>query len=86
MREKEQGSARKTKLGLPKVAEDIQKLVLRLHEETGDGYTLLGGLLKRLGYNISRLTIRNILNDASHDPSPEEMPIPGMPYCSVMPM
>ena len=37
VREKEQGSARKTKVGCPKVAEDIQKLVLRLHEETGDG-------------------------------------------------
>ncbi|WP_339748117.1 hypothetical protein [uncultured Rubinisphaera sp.] len=46
VRVKEQGSTRKTKVGRPKVAEDIQKLVLRLHEETGDGYTLLEGRLK----------------------------------------
>ena len=53
VREKEQGSTKKTIVDRPKVAEDIQKLVLRLHEETGDGYTLLEGRLKRLGYNIS---------------------------------
>jgi len=70
VREKEQGSTKKTNVGRPKVAEDIQKLVLRLHEETGDGYTLLEGRLKRLGYNISRSTIRNILKAAGHDPQP----------------
>lgn len=63
IREAEQGSARKKSRspGRPGTEEDLHQLIVQMHEGTRDGHTLLEGRLKRLGYQVFRTTIHNVL-------------------------
>ncbi len=58
------------KTGRRQVPEPIQRLVLRIAEETGAGYTKIRGELKKLGIRISRKTIKNILKRNGMTPDP----------------
>lgn len=49
------------KPGRPKSPEQVRRLVLRLANETGWGYTRILGELKKLGVKVSRSTVVNIL-------------------------
>lgn len=70
---KRKKSARKP--GRPRTPEDIRKLVVRIANENGWGYSRILGELKKLGIrNVSRTTVINILRDAGLDPGPKRGP------------
>jgi putative transposase len=48
--------------------------MLRIAKETGHGYTRILGELKRLGVNITRQTVKNILHEAGLEPGPNRGP------------
>src|SRR6266850_738873 len=66
------GSKRRTHLGRPPVAEEIEQLVMRMAEENPSwGYRRLQGALANLGHPIDKLTVRNILRRHHMDPAPQ---------------
>ena len=70
--EKKPTSQAEGKPGRPKTDEDIRKLVLRLANENGWGYTRILGELTKLGHRaICRSTVVNILKEAGLDPGPK---------------
>jgi len=65
----------KKRMGRPKTPEAIRKLVLKIAQETGWGYTRVLGELRKLGYTkISRQTVVNILKREGFDPWPKRGP------------
>jgi len=58
------------KPGRPKTAEGIPELIVRISTETGWGYTKIGQAVKRLGHNVSRQTVKNVLLAAGLGPDP----------------
>ncbi len=66
------GSKRRTHLGRPPVAEEIEQLVMRMAEENPSwGYRRLQGALANLGHAIDKLTVRNILRRHHLEPAPQ---------------
>src|SRR5919108_2273022 len=66
------GSQQRRALGRPRVAEEIEQLVIRMAEEnTTWGYRRIQGALANVGYPIDRITVRNILRRHHLDPAPQ---------------
>src|SRR5216684_5244316 len=56
------GSTQRQQLGRPRVAEEVEQLVIRMAEENPTwGYRRIQGALANLGDTIDTLTVRNIL-------------------------
>jgi transposase InsO family protein len=65
-------SARRKSPGRPKVAEEIEELVLRMAKENPSwGYDRIQGALANLGHDISDTTVGNILKANGIEPAPE---------------
>jgi putative transposase len=66
------GSKHRTQLGRPRVAEEIEQLVVRMAEENPPwGYRRIQGALANLGHRIDKLTVRNILRRHHLEPAPQ---------------
>src|ERR671933_904001 len=66
------GSTHHRQLGRPRVAEEIEQLVVRMAEENASwGYRRIQGALANLGYRIDKLTVRNILRRHHLEPAPQ---------------
>jgi putative transposase len=59
------------KPGRPRTPEDIRALVIRIAHETGWGYSRIRGEMRRLGFPLSRQTVKNILVEHGIDPGPK---------------
>lgn len=65
-------TGRGQKPGRPRVATEIEHLVVRMAEENVSwGYRRLQGALSNLGYSIDKITVRNILRRHHIDPAPQ---------------
>ena len=67
-------SKSENKLGRPLTDESIADTIIRIRKETGWGYTKIVQALRRLGYRISRQTVKNILVEAGVGPDPSDHP------------
>src|SRR5256712_4521899 len=66
------GSTQRQQLGRPRVAEEVEQLVMRMAEENPTwGYRRLQGALGNLGHQIDKLTVRNILRRHHMEPAPQ---------------
>jgi putative transposase len=66
------GSRHRQKLGRPRVAEEIEQLVVRMAEENPTwGYRRIQGALANLGHRVDKLTVRNILRRHHLEPAPQ---------------
>src|SRR5499427_7151162 len=66
------GSTHHRQLGRPRVAEEIEQLVIRMAEENATwGYRRIQGALANLGHRIDKLTVRNILRRHHLEPAPQ---------------
>jgi putative transposase len=66
------GSQPRRQLGRPRVAEEIEQLVVRMAEENPTwGYRRIQGALANLGHTIDKLTVRNILRRHHMEPAPQ---------------
>ena len=60
--------------GRPRTDDEIRDTIIRIRKETGFGYTKLMQELRRLGVNLSRQTVKNILVAAGIGPQPNDHP------------
>ena len=66
------GRRQRQKLGRPRVAAEIEQLVIRMAEENASwGYRRIQGALANLGHAIDKLTVRNILRRHHMEPAPQ---------------
>jgi len=66
------GSQHRRPCGRPRVAEEIEQLVMRMAEENPTwGYRRIQGALANLGYHIDKITVRNILRRHHTAPAPQ---------------
>ena len=66
------GSRLRRPLGRPRVAEEIEQLVVRMAEENPTwGYRRIQGALANLGHVIDKITVRNILRRHRLEPAPQ---------------
>src|SRR5438552_2770096 len=66
------GSPQRQSLGRPRVAEEVEQLVIRMAEENLSwGYRRIQGALANLGHPIDKITVRNILRRHQIDPAPQ---------------
>jgi transposase InsO family protein len=66
------GSRHRRSLGRPRVAEEIEQLVVRMAEENPTwGYRRIQGALANLGHPIDAITVRNILCRHHLEPAPQ---------------
>jgi putative transposase len=66
------GSKQRAQLGRPRVAEEIEQLVVCMAEENPTwGYRRIQGALAHLGHSIDKLTVRNILRRYHMEPAPQ---------------
>jgi hypothetical protein len=66
------GSMQRRPCGRPRVAEEIEQLVVRMAEENPTwGYRRIQGALGNLGHAIDKLTVRNILRRHHMEPAPQ---------------
>jgi transposase InsO family protein len=66
------GSTYRRQCGRPRVAEEIELLVVRMAEENPTwGYRRIQGALANLGHPIDKLTVRNILRRHHLEPAPQ---------------
>ena len=66
------GSKKRKQLGRPRVAEEVEQLVMRMAEENPTwGYRRIQGALGNLGHQIDKLTVRNILRRNHMEPAPQ---------------
>jgi putative transposase len=66
------GSKQRRQLGRPRVAEEIERLVVRMAEENPTwGYRRIQGALANLGHPIDAITVRNILCRHHLEPAPQ---------------
>ena len=65
-------STQRQQLGRPRVAEEVEQLVVRMAEENPPwGYRRIQGALANLGPAIDKLTVRNILRRHHMEPAPQ---------------
>src|SRR5213593_4723939 len=70
--QKVDGSKQRRPLGRPRVAEEVEQLVMRMAEENPTwGYRRIQGALANLGHPMDKLTVRNILRRHHIDPAPQ---------------
>jgi putative transposase len=66
------GSTRRTPLGRPPVAEEVEWLAIQMAEENPTwGYRRIQGALANLGHHLDKLTVRNILRRHHLEPAPQ---------------
>jgi hypothetical protein len=66
------GSRKRRLCGRPRVAEEVEQLVVRMAEENPSwGYRRIQGALANLGHHIDKLTVRNILRRHHIEPAPQ---------------
>ncbi len=66
------GTKKRRPWGRPRVAEEVEQLVMRMAEENPTwGYRRLQGALANLGHQIYKLTVRNILRRHHLEPAPQ---------------
>jgi len=66
------GSTPRQQLGRPRVAEEVEPLVIRMAEENATwGYRRLQGAWANLGHQLDKLTVRNILRRHHLEPAPQ---------------
>jgi putative transposase len=66
------GSTKRRPLGRPRVAEEVEPLVIRMTEENPTwGYRRIQGALATLGHPMDKLTVRHILRRHHIDPAPQ---------------
>ena len=66
------GSRHRRQLGRPRVAEEIEQLVVRMAEENPAwGYRRIQGALANVGLYIDAITVRNILRRHHLEPAPQ---------------
>src|SRR5438105_10804814 len=66
------GSTRRTQLGRPPVAEEVERLAVQMAEENPTwGYRRIQGALANLGHQIDKITVRNILRRHHMEPAPQ---------------
>ncbi len=68
---KKQKKISSRKPGRPRTAEDIRALVVRVAKATGWGFSRVRGEVRKLGYRLSRQTVKNILVEHGIDPGPK---------------
>jgi transposase InsO family protein len=65
-------STKRRQVGRPRVAEQVEQLVIRMAEENPTwGYHRIQGALANLGHHINKITVRNILRRHHMDPAPQ---------------
>jgi transposase InsO family protein len=66
------GSKRRTQVGRPPVAEEVERLAVQMAEENPAwGYRRIQGALANLGHHIDKMTVRNILRRHHLEPAPQ---------------
>ncbi|QDV25925.1 integrase core domain-containing protein [Aureliella helgolandensis] len=60
--------------GRPRVEESLSDAILRVRKETGWGYTKIVQAMRRLGHNVSRQTVKNVIVQAGLGPQPHDYP------------
>jgi transposase InsO family protein len=66
------GSQRHRQLGRPRVAEEVEQLVVRMAEEHPSwGYRRIQGALANVGHALDKITVRNILRRHHLEPAPQ---------------
>ena len=66
------GSTQRRSCGRPRVAEEVEQLVMRMAEENPTwGYRRIQGALANLGHHIDKITVRNILRRHHMEPAPQ---------------
>jgi putative transposase len=66
------GSMQRRQPGRPRVAEEVEQLVMRMAEENPTwGYRRIQGALANLGHPMDKLTVRNILRRHHLEPAPQ---------------
>ena len=66
------GSTKRQPCGRPRIAEEVEQLVVRMAEENPSwGYRRIQGALANLGHTIDKLTVRNILRRHHLEPAPQ---------------
>src|SRR5215470_13012408 len=66
------GSQQRRQLGRPRVAEEVEQLVVRMAAENPTwGYRRIQGALTNLGHRIDKITVRNILRRHHLEPAPQ---------------
>ncbi|QDU44573.1 Integrase core domain protein [Symmachiella dynata] len=71
----ERGGHKPKKMGRPRTAESIRKVIVKIGSETGWGYTRIMGELKKLGLKPpSRNTVKRIMKAHDLDPGPNRGP------------
>jgi putative transposase len=66
------GSMQRPQRGRPRVAEEVEQLVVRMAEENRTwGYRHIQGALANLGHAIDAITVRNILRRHHGEPAPQ---------------
>src|SRR5712691_6998000 len=66
------GSTQRRPCGRPRVAEEVEQLVIRMAEENPSwGYRRIQGALANLGHSIDKITVRNILRRHHLEPAPQ---------------
>ena len=75
IREQSGNKKKQPKHGRPRTAEQIEKLILKLANDTGWGYTRILGELKKLGVeSVTRNTVKNILRRNGYETGPKRGP------------
>src|SRR6266705_4525982 len=66
------GSTHRRPCGRPRIAEEVEQLVVRMAEENPSwGYRRIQGARANLGHTIDKLTVRNILRRHHLEPAPQ---------------
>jgi putative transposase len=69
------GSPHRRKLGRPRVAEEVEQLVIRMAEENATwGYRRIQGAPANMGHALDKITVRNILRRHHREPDREPAP------------
>jgi putative transposase len=80
------GSKQRRQLGRPRVAAEVEQLVMRMAEENPMwGYRRIQGALANLGHAIDKITVRNILRRHHLEPAPQRRQA-GMPWAQFLKM
>jgi putative transposase len=66
------GSQQRRPCGRPRIAEEVEQLIVRMAEENRTwGYRRIQGALANLGHHLDKLTVRNILRRHHLEPAPQ---------------